>query len=178
MNKIGIFFGTDTGNTGLIANKIAKSLGDDIASTPQNINKTNLDNLMQYDALILGTPSYGDGLFPGYSTGIEDGSWEEFIPQLCNANLIGKKIALYGLGNQEEYPECFADALFFLYVLFNHCGARIVGDWSTDNYNFIQSKAVVDGRFVGLVLDHHNQEFLTDLRLDAWLAKVKPMLLY
>ena len=58
MNKIGIFFGTDSGTTRLMAKKMAKLLGD-VAAKPININRTSADEMLQYDALILGTPTYG-----------------------------------------------------------------------------------------------------------------------
>lgn len=177
MSKIGIFFGTDTGTTRLMAKKIAKRLGSEVASKPLNVNRISVDEILQYDALIIGTPTYGEGLLPGVSTGVKNGSWEEFAPELSGADMKGKKVALYGLGNQEKYPERFADALYHLYELFRHCGATMVGDWSTDGYEFEQSKAVVDGRFVGLVVDNNSQGFLTESRLDAWLDNVKPKLL-
>ncbi len=177
MAKIGIFFGTDTGTTRLIAKKIAKKLGDDIAAKPINVNRIGVADVLQYDALILGTPSYGEGQLPGKSTGVRDGSWEEFLPQLVQVDLTGRRIALYGLGNQDKYTERFGDSLFALYEQLRACGAEIVGAWDTDGYTFEQSKAVVDGRFVGLVLDQHNQGMLTEERLDTWLAMVKPLLL-
>ena len=52
MAKIGIFFGTDTGRTRLIAKQIAKKLGDS-ADAPVNIGRTTLDDFLAYDALIL-----------------------------------------------------------------------------------------------------------------------------
>lgn len=174
MNKIGIFFGTDSGTTRLMAKKIAKKLGDDIADKPLNVNRIELDDLLKYDALILGTPTYGEGQFPSIDTGVKDGSWAEFVPKLAGADMTGKTVALYGLGNQEKYPDRFADALFQLYELFTHCGATIIGDWSTDGYVFTDSKAVVDGRFVGLTIDNHSQGLLTESRLDDWLAAIKP----
>lgn len=177
MKKIGIFFGTDTGTTRLMAKKIAKKLGDGIASKPLNVNRIELDDLLQYDALILGTPSYGEGDLPGIATGVKDGSWQEFVPKLAGADMTGKTIALYGLGNQEKYPERFADSLYRLYELFSCCGASIIGDWSTDGYVFTHSKAVVDGRFVGLVIDNNSQGLLTESRLDSWVEQIKPSLL-
>ena len=39
------------------------------------------------------------------------------------------------------------------------------------------SKAIVDGDFVGLVIDHDNQKDLTEERIDEWLDIVKPELL-
>lgn len=177
MNKIGIFFGTDTGTTRLMAKKMSKLLGDEIASKPLNINRVSLDDFLQYDSLILGTPSYGEGIFPGVSTGVENGSWEEFKTELAGVDMTGKTVALYGLGNQEKYPDHFADALFLLYELFTLCGATIVGGWSTEGYAFTHSKAVVDDHFVGLVIDNHAQGLLTDERLKTWLSEVKPKLM-
>lgn len=176
MNQIGIFFGTDSGTTRLIAKKMAKKLGD-VASKPLNVNRISPDDLLQYDSLILGTPTYGEGQFPGISTGVKDGSWEEFAPQFAGVDMTGKTVALYGLGNQEKYADRFADTLYLLYELFTNCGATIIGDWSTEGYEFEHSKAVVDGRFVGLVIDNNYQGLLTESRLDSWLAQVKPALL-
>lgn len=175
-NNIGIFFGTDTGTTRLIAKKIAKKIGE-VASKPLNVNRVTIDDLLQYDALILGTPSYGEGEMPGIATGVKDGSWQEFAPQFAGADFTGKVVALYGLGNQEKYPERFADGLYQLYELFTHCGATIIGDWSTEGYEFSKSKAVLDGRFVGLVIDNNSQGMLTEARLDAWVEQITPALL-
>ena len=99
MDKIGIFFGTGSGTTRLIAKKLARIIGD-TASKPLNVNRISVDDMLQYNSLILGTPSYGDGDLPGKTTGVVDGSWEEFLPQLEGADLSGKRIAIYGLGNQ------------------------------------------------------------------------------
>lgn len=177
MEKIGIFFGTDTGTTRLIAKKMAKKLGDGLASKPLNVNRITADDLMQYDALILGTPTYGFDQVPGISTGIKAGSWEEFLPQLTDMDFTGKRIALYGLGNQEKYTNTFADSLIHLYRFFSERGAEIIGSWDTDGYNFEKSMSVVDGRFVGLILDQQAQPLLTDQRIDDWLSQVTPLLL-
>jgi len=176
MNKIGIFFGTDTGTTRLMAKKLAKKLGDELAAKPLNVNRTDVQDFLEYDALILGTPTYGHDQLPGTDTGIKAGSWAEFLPQLEAVDLRGKCIALYGLGDQEKYSERFADSLIYLYRFFAQKGAQLVGDWDTEGYNFTHSQAVVDGRFVGLVLDQQSQSLLTEQRLDTWLTQITPAL--
>lgn len=176
-NKIGVFFGTDTGTTRLIAKKMAKRLGDDLASKPLNVNRISAEDLLQYDALILGTPTYGINQLPGNSTGIKAGSWEEFLPQLEDLDFSGKRIALYGLGNQEKYTERFADSLIHLYRFFSQRGAEMIGAWETNDYSFEHSQSVVDGRFVGLVLDQQSQPLLTDQRITDWLSQVAPLLI-
>ena len=177
MNKVGIFFGTDTGSTRLIAKMIAKKLGDSIASKPLNVNRINVEDMLSYEALILGTPTYGEGQVPGKSTKVAAGSWEEFLPQLKEKDLSGKVVAIYGLGDQEKYSERFCDGLYQLYSRLVQCGANIVGDWSTEGYNFEKSESVVNGKFVGLVLDQSNQRLLTEERVDAWLEQIVPALL-
>lgn len=177
MSKIGIYFGTDTGTTRLIAKKLAKKLADNVTAKPLNINRVTVEDFLSHDVLILGTPSYGEGQVPGQSTGVQAGSWEEFLPKLQGIDMAGKTVALYGLGNQEKYSERFASALRILYDVFSRAGATLIGDWSTEGYTFEHSEAVVDGRFVGLVVDNNSQGMLTETRLDAWLEAIKPQLL-
>jgi flavodoxin I len=169
MTKIGIFFGTDTGNTRRIAKDIATKLGSAIAAKPVNVRNASVADMQAYDILILGTPTYGEGVLPGLSTGNATESWEEFLPTLVGQDFSGKKVAIYGLGNQKTYPDEFVDAMFYLYEQFQDCNATLIGDWDTDGYQFKHSKAVVNERFVGLALDQENQKDLTPDRLDAWL---------
>jgi flavodoxin I len=169
MAKVGIFFGTDTGNTRRIAKDIATALTFTIAAKPVNIRNAQVADLLAYDMLILGTPTYGEGQLPGLSTGNATTSWEEFLPKLEGQDFSGKKVAIFGLGNQKSYPAEFVDAMFSLYEQFKQCGATMIGAWDTESYNFQASKAVVDGSFVGLALDQENQKDLTPGRLDTWL---------
>ena len=89
MSNIGIFFGTDTGNTRRIAKDIATKLGSE-AAKPVNIRTAIVDDLLSYDLLILGTPTYGEGVLPGLSTGNATTSWEEFLPTLIGQDFTGK----------------------------------------------------------------------------------------
>jgi flavodoxin I len=177
MKKIGIFFGTETGTTRLIAKKLQKMLGDEIASKPLNVNRITPEEMLQYDALILGTPSYGEGEIPGLSAGCLEPNWEEFLVKMQNPDFSGKRIAFFGLGAQERYADRFASSLRALHQVFTDFGAETVGDWSTDGYTFQHSAAVVDGRFVGLVIDQRTQGMHTDERLATWLEQIKPSLL-
>ena len=171
MAKVGIFFGTDTGNTRKVAKKIAQQLGDAIADKPVNINKASVDDLLAYDVLILGSPTYGDGELPGLTSGVQE-SWEEFMPQLSGASFAGKTIALYGLGDQAGYADNFVDAIGILYDAFSDCGAKFIGFTNCESYEFNHSKAQIDDKFVGLVLDEDCQKELSEQRLNDWLAEI------
>jgi flavodoxin I len=174
MTKVGIFFGTDTGNTRRIAKDIATVLTSAIAAKPVNIRNASVVDMLTYDMLILGTPTYGEGQLPGLSTGNATESWEEFLPTLAGQNFSGKKVAIYGLGNQKSYPTEFLDAVYYLYEQFTQCGATMIGGWDIEGYQFKSSKAVVDNRFLGLALDHENQNDLTPARLETWLKMLEP----
>ena len=176
MARIGIFFGTDTGRTRLIAKQIAKKLGDD-ADTPVNIGRTTLGDFLAYDALILGSPTLGDGELPGLSTGLNQPSWEEFLPQLAGVDLSGKIAAVYGLGDQKKYPDEFVDAIGIIHDVLVAGGARVVGRWPTSGYEFNASQAVDGDDFLGLALDQINQPVLTEERVNTWLAQILPALL-
>jgi flavodoxin I len=177
MNKIGIFYGTEKGMTETMAQVMYRVLGDDIASEPINVNRAKISELLQYQALILGIPSYGVGELPGRTTGSEEGNWEEFLFRLDESDLSGKRIALYGLGNQQKYYDRFAGSLIHLYRHVTAYGAEVVGSWSTEGYHFTRSNSVINDKFVGLVLDHHNQPEMTKARIIGWIDQIKPALL-
>ncbi len=176
MSKIGIFFGTDTGSTRLVAKKIYKLLGSELADKPKNVNRTSREEFLQYDTLILGTPSYGNGDLPGMSVGCLEANWEEFLPRLDDVDFSGKRIALFGLGAQERYADRFASSLIHLYRYFYGYGADIIGKWSTEGYQFEHSASIIDDQFVGLVLDQRTQSHLTDERIKTWLDEVLPQI--
>lgn len=176
MDKIGIFFGTETGTTRLIAKKIQKKLGDEIAAKPVNVNRLEPEEMLQYDALILGTPSYGVGDIPGKSAGCLESNWEEYFAKIGNPDFTGKRIALFGLGAQERYADRFCSSLIKVYDYFKSRGAEMIGHWSTEGYTFDHSDSVIDGKFVGLVIDQRTQGMFTEERIDGWLQQVTPLL--
>lgn len=64
------------------------------------------------------------------------------------------------------------DAMLELYQFVIDKGAKVVGAWPTDGYEFEHSESVIDGKFVGLALDLDNQSNLTEQRLNAWLKSI------
>ncbi len=175
MAKIGIFFGSNTGNTRKIAKLIKRRFSDEeLFAAPLNVNRVTPEDFAAYDYFIIGTPTLGEGELPGLSSDCENESWEEFLPKLEAFDFAGKTFAIYGLGDQVGYADEFVDAMMELYDFFAERGAKIVGEWPTDGYEFDQSEAIKDGKFVGLALDQDNQSGLSDERLSQWLAQIAP----
>lgn len=158
MEKIGIFYGSTTGETETVAGEIAKIIGEDKVDV-YNVAECGADDIKKYDNLILGTSTMGIGELQ------ED--WESFIENL-NFDFSEKKVALFGLGDQEIYIDTFADALGILYEKVKGQGANIIGFTTNEGFEFDESKAYLDGKFVGLVIDQVNQEDLTENRIKNW----------
>lgn len=173
MAKVGIFFGTDTGKTRRVAKLIHKAFGSDDVAKPVNINRCELADVLEYDFLVLGTPTLGEGQMPGLSVQCETENWEEFLPKLDGQDLSGKTIALYGLGDQVGYPDNFVDALGELYDTFADLGATLVGAWPSEGYEFNESAALDEDEFLGLVIDQDNQADQTDARVTKWVEQLK-----
>lgn len=172
MARIGLFFASSTGNTRRIAKAIKKRYDDETMAEALNVNKATPEVFASHIHLILGTSTLGAGALPGLSSDCMGGGWEEFLPRIAHLDFSGKTIALFGLGNQEKYPDEFVDAMGILHEFFKVRGAVFVGAWPTDGYDFIASRAVVDDDFVGLVLDQESQKMLTDERVGKWLAMI------
>lgn len=174
MARIGIFFGTNTGKTRKVAKMIKKRFDDETMADPLNINRATVEDINKYQYLIFGTPTLGEGELPGLSADCEAESWEEALPNLADVDLSGKTIALYGLGDQVGYAHEFVDALIELYHFAVSKGAKVVGAWPTEGYEFEHSESIIDGKFVGLALDMDNQAKLTEQRLDEWFKIIGP----
>ena len=168
MAKIGLFYDTDTGNTRKVAKMISK-LFDDGDIDMKSITKLEPGDFDNYSAFILGTPTLGEGELPE--------NWDVFLPELDAMDFSGKTIALFGLGDQEEYAHEFVDGLGILFEKFEELGASFIGFWPTDGYEYDYSRGELDEEFAGLVIDQDNQSDLTKERVETWVAMVKPALL-
>lgn len=162
MAKIGIFYGSSTGNTEVVAEKIKALFGEDAETN--NIDSATKDDMEKYEFLILGTSTWGIG-------DMQD-DWEDFAEILADVNLDKKKVALFGLGDQVNYPESFVDGMGAIYDLIYE-RVDIVGSWPTDGYTFNESAATKNGNFVGLPIDKENQSEMTDKRLKKWVEQLK-----
>lgn len=163
MKTVALVYSQHTAQTAELGGRIAAAWGSEVVYLDPDT--TRLEDWMKYELFILGTPTYFDGELPN--------SWDEFLPELEDADLSGRKVAVYGLGDQQHYPVSFADGVGLLASYMEELGATIVGETSTEGYSYEHSVAERDGRFLGLVLDPTNQPELTDQRLAAWLEQLK-----
>jgi flavodoxin I len=168
--RIGLFFGSTDGHTAAVATQLKTEL--DRLALPAGAASVELfdvadyylDEMLDFDCLLLGVPTWNHGEMQR--------DWEGVLDEFDALDLHGKRAAIFGLGDQHGYPDTFADALFFIADKLRQRGATLVGAWPVDGYTFRSSWAVEDGRFLGLVLDEHNQPELTAPRLAAWAQQI------
>lgn len=165
MSKVGLFYGSSSGNTQTIADTIAKVMGVD-KNDVIDIAKATPEMLLNYDLLILGSSTWGLG-------DLQD-DWEGFISKLEKMNLSGKKVAVFGTGDSSSYPDTFCDAIGIIADATEKAGATIVGNGvNTTDYSFDASRAVKNGSFCGLPLDEDNESDKTDERINRWVSILK-----
>lgn len=165
MNKIGLFWGSDTGMTEEIVTVLVDMIGSDQVDNINIFNAT-VEQIQTYDALILGLSTWYDGELQS--------DWDEFFEQFQTIDFSNKTVALFGLGDQEGYAEFFVDGIGIIADVVQQNGGKIVGKWSTKGYDFEASKAVdANGVFLGLAIDEDNQPEQTDARLEQWVAQLK-----
>jgi len=163
--KIGLFYGSTTCYTEIIAEKIQSNIGEDLVDI-FNIKESPLLLCQDYDLIIFGISTWDYGQLQ------ED--WESSWQDISSLELNNKVVALYGMGDQVGYAEWFQDALGMLYQELLPQAAKFIGFWPNLGYEFEASKALTTDKsqFVGLSLDEDNQYQLTDERLTQWCEQI------
>ena len=165
MAEVGLFFGSDEGNTEAVAYRVQERLGADVVDVHDVADVTQLE-FAEYDKIILGISTWDFGQIQS--------DWEEFWDDVSQIDFTGKTVALFGLGDQFGYGDFFLDALGMLHDVVEQAGATIIGHWPTDGYEFDASKAEISGagQFVGLALDEDQQPELTTDRINRWCEQI------
>ncbi|WP_119395246.1 flavodoxin [Salinibius halmophilus] len=168
MADILLVYGTDTGNTEDVADRLQARFAE-LGVVVECVNVTDVDaeTLLAHQTCIFGIPTWDFG-------GIQ-ADWEGFEPVLQEIDWQHHHVALYGLGDQFGYGDYFIDAVGWLHEILQPRGANIVGYWPTEGYEFDGSRALSADKkhFYGLAIDEDQQFELTDQRLDEWVEQLK-----
>ena len=141
--KTGIFYGSTTGTTADVASRIAKALNV-AESDVHDVASVRPSAIADYDFVIFGSSTWGDGDLQ------ED--WGDFIDALQSMSLAGKKVAIFGCGD-ETMSNTFCNAVGKIYDAVKETGAvKVEGAGA-----------------VGLLLDEANHADATDKRIADWI---------
>ena len=162
---IGLFYGSDTGNTSGIATEIKKYLDAHFTVEEYDIQKFNEEDFGKYHFLVVGLSTWYDGELQS--------DWDTYLERFSKIDFTGKTVAMYGLGDQAGYPEYFCDGVGIIGQQIIDAGGKLIGKWPTKGYDYAESKAEMDsGYFCGLTLDEDFQPELTDERMERWCRQI------
>merc|ERR1719335_1105201 len=166
--SVGLYYSTSTGNTETVAGYIADKLG---IEDWNDIGDVETDEVMGKDAIIIGAPTWHTGA-DKERTGT---AWDEWLYEtLPDLDFSGKKIAIFGVGDSASYGDNYCDATGELYDCFTAKGAKVFGSTSTDEgFDYVESKGVKDGKFVGKTFDEDNYADDSEGRVDTWIEQLK-----
>jgi flavodoxin I len=157
-----IVYGSSTGNCEDAARQIARLFE---GPTIKDVSSASADDLKEHDVLLLGTSTWGSG-------DIQD-DFEPFVDVIAAANLSGKKVAIFGTGDPENYPDTFVSGLKPIYDAVIKAKGNVIGKVETGDYEYDFSDAVIDGHFVGLPLDYDNELEKVGTQISDWVNGLK-----
>lgn len=170
MSKIAIFYGPQGGAVNRVADKIKDIIGEDKVEMVA-VKNASVADLEKFDKIIFGLSTVGKDTWDSeYSSN----DWGKFLPEIGKTNYADKTVALFGLGDHVTYSHGFVDHIGLLGKELIKNGASLVGKVSTDGYEFDESDAVIDDKFIGLPVDEDFEPELTDERVTAWVELLKP----
>jgi len=169
MKKIALIYWPERGNVETVAENIYNRF-EDGRIEKFSVANVNQQTLSDFDHLIVGGSTVGSHVWEDAD---DSNKWHMFFSMLNNIDLSGKTVAFFGLGDQVLYPHHFVDGLGVFQEEFEKRGARIIGQWPVEGYEFFDSEGMKDDMFYGIALDEDSQSELTDERLGAWLPKIK-----
>jgi flavodoxin I len=169
MDKIAILFGPTGGNTEKAARLVANAFGDgktDLIPV-KDVQESDLTN---YSKIIFGGPTVGTHT---WSDPNQKNDWDVFLTRLYKMDLKGKTCAVFGLGDQVSYSFKFVDDIGVIADQVIQSGGTLIGLVDPEGYNFDESKAFRQGKFLGLPLDEDNEPEMTELRISNWVEILK-----
>lgn len=158
--KTGIFYGSTLGTTETLADQIAGKLSIQ-SSDIHNVSDVSADKMLEYDRLLLGSSTWGDGE-------LQD-DWISFVEDAKKLSLSGKEIALFGCGDSDGYADTFCEAIAIIHGELEATECKFIGHYEPTNYGVTDLAIARDGKFIGLAIDDTNESDLTEVRINTWI---------
>ncbi len=161
--KIGIFYGSETGNTEMNIKRVKDALDGRFPDLTElhDIRKVPVTKMKDYKRVIVGCPTWNVGELQS--------DWADKYDDIDEVDLSGIKIAMLGCGDQSGYPNNFCDAIGLLGLKFEEKGAELVAFTDAGPYDFDESMGSDDGMFLGLALDEDNEPDKSEDRIAEWI---------
>lgn len=170
MSKIGLFFGPLKGSVHRVAEKVKAAIGEQVVDMI-SVHDASAADLNKYDKIIFGISTVGKET---WDSEFSNTDWAKFFPNVSKVDFSGKTVAIFGLGDHITYSRHFVNAIGVLANVLLQNGATLVGEVDPAGYEFDDSEALMDGKFIGLPVDEDFEPELTDERISNWIKSLKP----
>lgn len=168
MVNIGIFYATISGSTKKVANQVALSLRVP-KNQIHNISEVPAEKMLEYQLIILGTPTYGKG--------DSHYLWKEIFAEMSSFDFEHCWFALFCLGDKMFHRETFAASLIKMKTGLLKHSEKIIGQWTDTHSYFHDSPAMLpENSFDGLILDEVSRKTLTTDRINLWTSQLEKSL--
>ena len=171
MKQIGIFYAPSGGSVHKVARLIKQKLSE-YKPDLYVISEVAPLKLLDYQNLILVCSTLGRNTWEME----QKDPWSSFIPKMLRIRLDGRRVAIVGLGDHVSYPNNFVDGMGILGQTIEEIEGHLIGMTETQDYIFNDSRALREGKFVGLPLDEDYEADKTENRIDNWLKRIRPEL--
>ena len=118
MKKGVIVYGSSTGNTETVAERIADNMNHDVELI--DVADAPVGAIKEADLVLFGCSTWGNGE-------LQD-DFEEFIDEFTPELLNGKDVAVFGCGDEASYPDEFCAATDIIRDKAIEVGANIVAE--------------------------------------------------
>ena len=158
--KIGLIYGSDSGSTEEVSNKILKYFSE-FNISQHEIKDVDEEKILSFDFIIFGLSTWYVGELQS--------DWENYFEEFKKINFKEKIISIFGLGDQWGYDYNFVDGIGIIGKEILKNNGTIIGYWPNEGYEFQESKGLLnENMFYGLAIDEDNQYELTDKRIELW----------
>ncbi len=165
---VGIFYAPSGGSVHKVARLIKQKLSD-LHPDLFVISDIKPLQLLDYRCLILVCSTLGRNTWEME----QRDPWSSFLPRMLRIRLNGRKVAMVGLGDHVGYPNHFVDGMGILGRTVEEIGGQLIGMTETRDYVFNDSRALREGKFIGLPLDEDYEAHKTEARIDEWLKAIR-----
>jgi len=166
MNKVGIFYATISGSTRRMAKEISLVLNNFDVDIHNIIDIESAEIMLQYDLVILGSPTYGKGDMHYLMY--------EIFEEMQKVKFQNTKFAIFCLGDQKHHQATFGNALFKIYQSLKKLKVKVIGFQSVQNYTFkFSPNQLESGDLPGLILDQKNQSDQSSQRIKDWCSFIE-----
>ena len=119
MKKVGIFWGSSSGNTEIAIEFMVEYLeAEGFEVDNFDVGEVDAEKMLEYDNLIIGCPTWNIGE-------LQD-DWDSIFLQYKELDFGGKTAAFFGCGDAVGYPDNFLDAIGILAKPFMEKGGKHV----------------------------------------------------